>query len=104
MKKAMLLPFAAAAALALSACSDKAQNETSEAAESIAADANATMGEAIDDVEAASDRAFNAAENGLDRAGNAIGNATDDAGRAADRGARETGEELEEAGNDLQNR
>ena len=101
MKKAILLPIAAAA-FALSACSDKAQNETSEAADSIAADANATMGEAVDDVAAASDRAFDAAENGIDRAGAAIGNAADDAGRANDRGTRETGEHLEQAGNDLQ--
>ena len=49
MKKA-LLPLAAVAALGLAACSDKAQNETAEAAEAIGADANATMSEAADDV------------------------------------------------------
>jgi hypothetical protein len=116
MKKVILLPIAAAA-FALSACSDKAQNETGEAADAVAADVNSTMGEAVDDVDAASERAFDDAENGLDRAGRAIENTADDAGRAIDRGAddagraidrgaddakRDTGRELERVGNDLQ--
>ena len=83
MKKA-LLPLAAFAMLGLAACSDKAQNETAEAAEAIGADANATMSEAADDVEAATDGALGAAENAADRAGNAIGEGADRVGNAAD--------------------
>lgn len=70
----------ATAAVGLAACSPNAQNETSEAAEAITADANATMGEAINDTEAAADQAFGAAENAIDRAGQKIGNVADAAG------------------------
>lgn len=83
MKKA-LLPLAAVAALGLAACSDKAQNETAEAAEAIGADVNATMGEAADDVEAATDGALSTAENAADRAGAAISEGADRVGNAAD--------------------
>ncbi len=111
MKKLILLPLAAAA-FSIGACSQKAQNETGEAADAVAADVNATMGEAVTDVKTAGDRAFGAAENAADRAGDKIENATDRAGAAIDRGAakvdaatqnaqRETGEALENAGRDL---
>ena len=53
--KKTLLPLVAVAALGLAACSQNAQNETAEAADAVAADANATMGEAADDVRAAFD-------------------------------------------------
>ena len=72
MKKAILLPVAALAAFGLSACSQKAQNETAEAADSIAADVNATTSEAVQDVEAATDKALGAASNTIDDAGNAV--------------------------------
>lgn len=112
MKKFILLPLAAAA-FSVGACSQKAQNETGEAADAVAADVNATMGEAVSDVKTAGDRAFGAAENAADRAGEKIDNATDRAGAAIDRGAakvdaatdnaqREAGQELEKAGRDMQ--
>ncbi|MDJ0275839.1 hypothetical protein QLH51_03330 [Sphingomonas sp. 2R-10] len=112
MKKLILLPLAAVA-FSIGACSQKAQNETGEAADAVAADVNATMGEAVDDVQTAGERAIGAAENATDRAGEKIENATDRAGAAIDRGAakadaaadnaqREAGEELEKAGRDMQ--
>ena len=83
MKRA-LLPLAAIAALGLAACSEQAQNETAEAANAIGADANATMGEAVQDVEAATDRALGAAENAADDLGNAIDAGADKAGNAVE--------------------
>lgn len=71
MKRA-ILPLALVASLGLAACSERAQNETAEAADTVAADVNATMGDAMNDVQAATDAAFGAAENGLDAAGNTI--------------------------------
>ncbi|AJP74090.1 hypothetical protein [Sphingomonas hengshuiensis] len=47
-----LLPLAATALLALSACGGKAKNEAAEANETVAGDSN-TMGEAVRDVDAA---------------------------------------------------
>ena len=61
MRKALLLPLAAAAVLGLAACGQRAQNEAAEANEAMAGDSN-TMGEAVADVNAAQDAAFNAAE------------------------------------------
>ena len=83
MKRA-LLPLTAIAALGLAACSEQAQNETAEAANAIGADANATMGEAVQDVEAATDRALGAAENAADDLGNAIDSGADKAGNAVE--------------------
>ncbi|MCW3836551.1 hypothetical protein ACFQ1E_09985 [Sphingomonas canadensis] len=57
MRKAILIPAAALAALALSACGG-ARNEANEAAETLAGDSN-TMSEADGDVKAATDAAFN---------------------------------------------
>jgi len=69
MRKRLVLIAASAAALAvLAGCGSSARNEQAEAASAIAADPNATMGEAISDVEAASDKALGAGEPG---AGNA---------------------------------
>jgi hypothetical protein len=82
--KRFLVPAAAFAALALTACSEKAQNETAEAAEQIGADANATMGEAAQDVEEATDAALGTAENATDKVGAAIGEGVDKAGNAVD--------------------
>ncbi|MBX3592892.1 hypothetical protein [Sphingomonas sp.] len=82
--KRVLLPLAAVAALGLAACSEKAQNETAEAAEAVGADANATMTEAANDVESATDRALGSAENAIDRAGNAIDSGADKVDNAAD--------------------
>ncbi|OYX37691.1 MULTISPECIES: hypothetical protein [unclassified Sphingomonas] len=80
MKTLTTIALMAAATIGLAACSPTAQNETAEAAEAITADANATMGEAINDTEAAADQVFGAAENAIDRAGQKIGNVADAAG------------------------
>ncbi len=112
MKKLFLLPLAVAA-FSVGACSQKAQNETGEAADAVAADVNSTVGEAVDDVQTAGERAFGAAENAADRAGDKIENATDRAGAAADRAGdridnatdraqREAGQELEQTGREMQ--
>lgn len=93
MKKFALLPLLAIAALA--ACTPAAKNETAQAADTIAADANATMSQAINDTDAAADRAFGAAEATIDRSGAAVGN-------AADKAADETGNALKDAGNAIQ--
>ena len=109
--KIILLPIAAAFALA--GCSENAQKEAGEAAGAVAADANATMGEAVDDVQAASEQAFNSAESAVDSAGRAIDRGADRAGAALDdtgdrivagtaNARREAGEELREAGNDIE--
>lgn len=84
MKKLTNVTIMAAAAIGLAACSPNAQNESAEAAEAITADANATMGEAINDTDAAADQAFGAAENAIDGAGVKIGNVADAAGNEID--------------------
>ena len=83
-----LLPIAV---LALAGCSQKAQDETATAANTMSADANATMAKATRDVDAAADKAFGAAENGMDNVGNAADDAKDKAGAA-----------LKDAGNEIQ--
>lgn len=88
MKRA-LLPLAAVAALGLAACSDKAQNESAEAANAIGADVNATMGEAVKDVESATDSALGTAENAADGLGNTLGEGADRVGNAADAAGEE---------------
>jgi hypothetical protein len=94
MRKMFALPLAGLALLAVAACSPKAQNETAEAADTVAADANATMVQASNDVEAASDRAFGAGEARIDNGAEAIGN-------AADRGKHATGEAMRDMGNEI---
>lgn len=59
MRKALVLPLAAAAVLGLAACGNKAKNEAAEANEAIAGDSN-TMGEAVNDTNAADDALSNA--------------------------------------------
>ena len=96
----MIVSAAASPFAGLAACSQKAQNETAEAADTMAADANATMGEAVNDIDAATDSALGAAGNSMDAAGDkidnaaAIGNGTDAAQRQ-DRTRRSS-----DAGND----
>lgn len=67
MRKAILITAAAAAALTLSACGQKAQNEAAEAASTDSGDGN-TMGEAVADQLAAENDAFGNAEAGYDAA------------------------------------
>lgn len=73
--------------LSLAACGHKAQNEASEAADTIAADANATMAEAVKDTNAA-DNAIGAGEATVDN--------------AADAARGKAGEALKDAGNDIE--
>lgn len=86
-----LIPLALAT-LALAACSQKAQDEAATAANTMSADANATMAKAVNDVDAAADKAFGAAENGMDK----VGNATDDAKKKAGAALRDAGNEIED--------
>lgn len=84
MKTLTILPLAILAALGLAACSPKAQNETAEAANAIAGDANATAAKAIDDTDAA----LGAAASRIDNAGAVLGN--------------KVGETLKDAGNEIE--
>ena len=84
-----ILPLAI---LALAGCSQKAQNEAATAANTMSADANATMAKAVKDTDAAADQAFGAAENGMDK----IGNAATDARKKAGQAARDVGNEIED--------
>ena len=84
------------AALALSACSQAAQDNASQAADTVAADANATATEAIKDTDAATDEALGAAEARIDNTGEVIGN-------TADRATRKTGAALKDLGNEIEN-
>lgn len=102
MKKSTLLPLALMGALSLAACGENARNETGEAADAIAADANSTMHEAARDVEAATDSALQSAENAIDRTGQAFENGADRAEAESAEARRAAGEELEEAGRDMQ--
>ncbi len=77
--------------LGLAACGHKAQNEASEAADTIAADANATMAEAVKDTnsaDAAAEKALGAGEASVDN--------------AADAARGKAGEALKDAGNDIE--
>lgn len=91
-KTRILLPLTVVAAIGLAACSPKAQTDISEAANSVAADANATGAKAVDDTDAA----LGAAETRLDNAGAVLGNKAD---RAADR----AGAAISDFGNDIRN-
>ncbi|HEY0624395.1 hypothetical protein [Sphingomonas sp.] len=82
--KRVALSFAAVAALGLAACSEKAQNETAEAANAIGADANATMGEAVQDVQSATESALGTAENAADSIGNTVSEGADKVGNAVE--------------------
>ena len=91
MKTVRILPLFALTALALAACSPKAQNEVAEAANAVEADANATTAEAVSDTDAA----LGAAESRIDKAGDVLGN-------KADRVADTTGAALKDLGNEIQ--
>lgn len=102
MHKTVLIAAALAAGVGLTACSEKTQDEMGQAAES-----------AGNDISTATDHAGAKIEEGTASAGQAIENAGRDIGAAADHaddkiaeGAknakRETGEELEKAGKDIQ--
>lgn len=84
----------AALALSLAACSKPAQDNAAQAADTVAADANATVAEAIKDTDAATDDALGAAEARIDNAGAVIGN-------RADRVADKTGAALKDVGNEI---
>ncbi len=73
MRKTLLLPLAAAAILGLVACGQKAKNEAAEANETVSGDSN-TMGEAVNDTNAAQAAAFNSAETQYDGNAAAGGN------------------------------
>lgn len=96
MRKIFALPLAAVALIAIPACSPKAQNETAEAADTVAADANATMVQAANDTEAAADRAFGSGEAMIDNGAAAIGNATDKAKKGTGQALRDMGNEIDE--------
>lgn len=61
------------AALLLAGCGSGAKNEAAEAGSTVTADPNATMAEAVKDVDAASDKAFGAGEAGAGNAADEIG-------------------------------
>ncbi|CAN5399711.1 hypothetical protein BH10PSE14_BH10PSE14_21610 [soil metagenome] len=96
MRTIFTLPLAALALVAVAGCSPKAQNETAEAADTIAADANATMVEATNDTEAAADRAFGSGEAMIDNSAAAIDNATGKAKKKTGQAMRDMGNEIEE--------
>jgi septal ring-binding cell division protein DamX len=89
-RRLAVLPALAVALLAIG-CSHHAQNETAEAANAVAADANVTMQGAVNTVDSATDRAFGAAEATMN-----------DVGNAADRAKHKTGDELKDAGNEIE--
>ena len=93
---------AIAAASVIAGCSDRSQEATANAADSIAADANATGRKAVSDVDAATDRAVNAAQNTIDGARPAVDNAADNVGKAARRTQHNAGKMLKDAGNAMQ--
>ena len=62
------------------------------AANTMSADANATMAEGVRDVDAASNQAFGAAENSMDKVGKVADDAKDKAGQAL----KDTGNEIQD--------
>lgn len=71
-----ILPLVAL--LALAGCGSSARNEQGEAGSTIAADPNATMAEAVKDVDAASDQAIGGNEAGSDNTADGLGNDSGD--------------------------
>ena len=84
MNKAIFASLALAAGLTLAACSEKAQDETAEAANAVATDVETTTDEAVNDIEAATNDALSSAENTMDNGGAAVDNAADNADNAVD--------------------
>ncbi len=74
-RPALMSALSLIALLPLAACGLSAKNEQAEAAATIAADPNATMGEAVSDVDAASDKAIGGGEAGPDNAAEAVAGA-----------------------------
>lgn len=77
MRKAILLPVAAFALLGVAACGQKAKNEAAEANSTAQGDSN-TMGEAVEDTNAAAAAAFNDAEANYGNAAVPVGNESSD--------------------------
>jgi hypothetical protein len=98
MKKTIALAAVLAASMALTACGKKA-DETAGAANAMMSDANATMGEAMNTVDAATDNAMGAAGNTMDAMGNTAGNAM---GTAADKMKAATGDAMSTVGNKVE--
>ncbi len=94
MKKTILIATAATAALALSACSPKAQNESTQAANTMVSDMNATAADAINDVDVATGNALDSAANTMDNAGAAAGNAADKLKAAAGNAMTDAGKSM----------
>ena len=89
MMRKVFLPLAAVALFGVAACSEKAQDETSEAAGALGNDIEATMDEAAADVDAAADDAAadgasRTAVNAADASGDAVENAGDATEAAAE--------------------
>src|SRR5690242_1364021 len=84
MTKLALIAAVGLAVAGLSACSQKAQDETSEADNTTAADMDATTSAAVNDVDSATDNALGAAANSMDAAGNSLDNAAADVGNGFD--------------------
>ena len=85
MKKIAIIT-AAVASLGLAAC--QGNNATENTANTADTNMEATGGETLNDVNAASVDAMNAAENALDEAGNAVENASEAVSNAADNAQR----------------
>ncbi|GAA4767696.1 hypothetical protein GCM10023219_11800 [Stakelama sediminis] len=77
MRKGLILPVMLVGALALTACSKSAKDESAAAGNTVVGDANSTMSNAVDDLDAASNQAFGAAQNMMDNTADAMDNATD---------------------------
>lgn len=101
--KFALISALAVSTIALAACSQRSQDASANAADSIAADTNATTRKAVDDVNAASDRALGAAQNAIDDARPSANHAADSIDRGIDRASNATGNALERAGHSLKN-
>jgi hypothetical protein len=101
MRNRHLVAFLAVATLGLSACSEKTQQETSEAAAAASNDVAATgdaavetTSEAVNDAAVATDRAGESVEAGAERAGAAVNNGADAAADATGSALRNTGEAI----------
>ena len=101
MRVTRIVPAALAliAAASLAACSQKTQDAAANTADGTATDFNATTRNAVDDVNAATDRALGTAQNSIDDASPGLNRAVEGASNAADRAQRKTGQALQDAGN-----
>lgn len=86
--KIFALPLVAVAALGLAACTDKAQNESAQAANTIATDTGNTV-----------DAGVNSVDNALDAAGNSMDDASNSADNASDNAANATANTLDNTAN-----